>query len=220
VLSKLNYWENLDIRRRPSQMRSKMTVDVIQEATVKLLSGADLESVTTKDIADLAGVSVGSLYQFFNNKEEIVSSLVFCLMDRTIGVASTLLEARSDLEFHLFAKDVADHTVDLFVENFAAWRASLQILLREGKVSIVLTYAFGSLSALCDAIEAKFGDYININRSDYEGAIRSSSSFLRMELVQFGVPADTNALKSKFQQYILKSFEWDAVRNIAKVHNI
>jgi len=101
-------------------MRSKMTVDVIQEATIKLLSTSDLETVTTKDIADLAGVSVGSLYQFFNNKEEIASSLVFCLMDRTIGVASALLEVRSSLEFHVFAKEVADHVVDSFAENFAA----------------------------------------------------------------------------------------------------
>jgi len=200
-------------------MRSKMTVDVIQEATIKLLSTSDLESVTTKDIADLAGVSVGSLYQFFNNKEEIVSSLVFCLLDRTIGVASTLLEVRSSLEFHVFAKEVADHVVDSFAENFAAWRASLQMLLREGKFSIVLSYASEALSTLCDSMHAKFGGFINIDRAEYEEVIRSSGSFLRMELIQFGVLHDRNALKLKFQQQILKNFEWDAARNIAKIQN-
>ncbi|MCF6263000.1 MAG: TetR/AcrR family transcriptional regulator [Xanthomonadales bacterium] len=66
-----------DIQRRiPSQSRSKAVVNAILEVTAHVLLEKKKENFTTNHIADLAGVSIGSLYQYFPNKESIVVRLV------------------------------------------------------------------------------------------------------------------------------------------------
>jgi AcrR family transcriptional regulator len=63
-------------RKSPQQGRSKALVDAIFEATVRILPKIGSEKITTKKIADLAGVSIGSLYQYFPNKESVLSALM------------------------------------------------------------------------------------------------------------------------------------------------
>lgn len=62
-------------RRRPRQARSKETVDAILTATAQVLTAVGFGGLTTRAIADRAGVSVGSLYQYFASKEAVVRAL-------------------------------------------------------------------------------------------------------------------------------------------------
>jgi AcrR family transcriptional regulator len=62
-------------RRNPSQGRSRQTVDAIVEAAAQLLVEHGRAGVTTNAVAERAGVSIGSLYQYFPNKEAIFASL-------------------------------------------------------------------------------------------------------------------------------------------------
>lgn len=62
-------------RKRPSQSRSKVLVDAIIEACRQILSQEGEESLTTNRIAEVAGVTIGSLYQYFPNKEAILANL-------------------------------------------------------------------------------------------------------------------------------------------------
>jgi AcrR family transcriptional regulator len=62
-------------RRRPSQERSRELVRAVREAGRLLLDEAGPEALTTNRIAERAGVSVGSLYQYFENKEAIVKAI-------------------------------------------------------------------------------------------------------------------------------------------------
>ncbi|WP_232715852.1 TetR/AcrR family transcriptional regulator [Gordonia metallireducens] len=62
------------MRKRPRQQRSSFTVEVILEATTQLL-GAEGASLTTNGIAETAGVSVGSIYQYFGDKQAIFDEL-------------------------------------------------------------------------------------------------------------------------------------------------
>ena len=62
------------MRKRPRQQRSSFTVEVILEATTQLLDTAGAE-LTTNCIAEKAGVSVGSIYQYFGDKQAIVDEV-------------------------------------------------------------------------------------------------------------------------------------------------
>jgi AcrR family transcriptional regulator len=62
-------------RRQPKQARSRELVDRILVAAGELFAGRGYPFVTTNHIAEHAGVSVGSLYQFFADKEEILAAL-------------------------------------------------------------------------------------------------------------------------------------------------
>lgn len=63
-------------RKSPSQRRSVDTVDAIIEAVVRILRRDGYAGLSTRRVAEVAGVSVGSLYQYFPNRQAIVAELV------------------------------------------------------------------------------------------------------------------------------------------------
>ena len=63
-------------RRLPRQVRSRITVDAILEATAQLLVARGYEEMTVVGVADRAGVSVGSLYQYFPDKAALVGGVM------------------------------------------------------------------------------------------------------------------------------------------------
>jgi AcrR family transcriptional regulator len=63
-------------RKRPRQDRSRATVDSILAATARVLVKRGFDGLTTNAVADAAGVSIGSLYQYFPNKEALVAALI------------------------------------------------------------------------------------------------------------------------------------------------
>lgn len=62
-------------RRQPKQARSRDLVDRILTSAGELFAGRGFPNVTTNHIAEHAGVSIGSLYQFFADKDEILAAL-------------------------------------------------------------------------------------------------------------------------------------------------
>ncbi len=63
-------------RKRPRQARAAATFDAILEAAARILEKDGFDCVNTNAVAELAGVSVGSLYQYFPTKESILAELV------------------------------------------------------------------------------------------------------------------------------------------------
>lgn len=70
--------------KAPTQQRSRQTVSTILQACSKLLVEESFFSVTTDKVAKEAGVSIGSLYQFFGNKESVVSAVIRQLMNEDL----------------------------------------------------------------------------------------------------------------------------------------
>ena len=64
------------VRRRPRQERSVATVDAILEAAAELFCRVGYDRASTNKISERAGVSIGSLYQYFANKEAILAALL------------------------------------------------------------------------------------------------------------------------------------------------
>ena len=63
-------------RKDASQERSRATVDALVEATARILVREGFDKASTNRIADLAGVSIGSLYQYFPSKEALVAAVI------------------------------------------------------------------------------------------------------------------------------------------------
>ena len=62
-------------RRQPTQRRAKETIEAILEAVIRLLKRGGMPAITTNSIAQAAGVSIGSVYQYFPNKQAIFIAL-------------------------------------------------------------------------------------------------------------------------------------------------
>ena len=68
-------------RKEASQERSKATVDALLSATARVLVKDGYDRASTNKVAEAAGVSIGSLYQYFPSKEALVAAVI----ERHIG---------------------------------------------------------------------------------------------------------------------------------------
>lgn len=83
-------------RKNASQERSRATVDALVEATARILVREGFDKASTNRIAEVAGVSVGSLYQYFPSKEALVAAVIDRHNEEIVQtVRSELAEAMS-----------------------------------------------------------------------------------------------------------------------------
>lgn len=81
-------------RKRPSQDRSRRTINIILEGAARILETPD-HPFTTNHIAEVAGVSIGSLYQYFGNARAIVAALIHRHVDEEVAAATAILSVPS-----------------------------------------------------------------------------------------------------------------------------
>jgi AcrR family transcriptional regulator len=83
-------------RKRPKQERSQATVEAILTATAHILTELGYDRFNTNRVAELAGVSIGSLYQYFPNKEALILALAEQHASEMVALAQHHLEALGD----------------------------------------------------------------------------------------------------------------------------
>lgn len=69
------------LRKRPTQSRSRALVDAVEQACLQILDEAGEAALTVARIAEISGVAVGSIYQYFPNKDAIVALLYERVLD-------------------------------------------------------------------------------------------------------------------------------------------
>lgn len=104
-------------RKTPKQTRSKELVGAIFEATVRILPKVGSYQITTKKIAEIAGVSIGSLYQYFPNKEALLGSLMDFMMKETTDQAFKRIDELEGLPLDEFISRFIDFTLELFLSD-------------------------------------------------------------------------------------------------------
>jgi AcrR family transcriptional regulator len=130
-------------RRRPRQARSRFTVDAILDAAARVFEARGIERATTNLIADRAGVSVGSLYQYFPNKLSIVLALIERYQADMRGMWDEVLSvARAPQSLHEAVERAIDGTWSL-----AASRPAFLAVLHSGRLSPALAGPEGRLLA-------------------------------------------------------------------------
>lgn len=82
-------------RKMPTQARSKATVEAILRAAAQVFRRHGYASATTDRIAERAGVSIGSLYQYFPNKDAILVALAEQHIDEGFSLLGSLIAEAS-----------------------------------------------------------------------------------------------------------------------------
>jgi AcrR family transcriptional regulator len=108
--------EKAAARRAPIQQRSQLTVEAMLDAVVKLLKRGDASSITTNRIAETAGVSIGSLYQYFPNKRAIF----IALHERHIGQVDRIMQRRMAESAESTLEELISSLIDGMIEAHAA----------------------------------------------------------------------------------------------------
>jgi AcrR family transcriptional regulator len=83
-------------RKQPKQERSQATVRAILTATAHILTEEGYDRFTTNKVAELAGVSIGSLYQYFPNKESLLVALAEHHANEMVQLAQHHLDGLSE----------------------------------------------------------------------------------------------------------------------------
>lgn len=106
--------------RKPTQKRSIERVGHIFEATRSLILAEGIDAVTTTRVADLARVPVGSVYQFFADREDLLTSLVRAQAET---LAKACVVALDDCP-----ADVFDHWPDAMRHVMGSYLTALEAL--------------------------------------------------------------------------------------------
>ncbi|MCZ4551039.1 TetR/AcrR family transcriptional regulator [Gordonia rubripertincta] len=101
-------------RRQPSQERSRNLVHAVLDATAQVLQEVGLEATSTNKVAKRAGVSVGSIYRYFPNKEALFDALVDDRIELLKDVASERMSELTTQTFPHAAEAMVRATIDFF----------------------------------------------------------------------------------------------------------
>lgn len=99
-------------RKMPVQARAAVTVEAISEATIQVLLSHGADRLTTTRVADRAGVSVGTLYQYYPNKQ----SLLFAALENHFEKVSAAVEAACKQARYKPLSEMVREVVEAFVD--------------------------------------------------------------------------------------------------------
>ncbi|MFK3799576.1 TetR family transcriptional regulator [Pseudomonas sp. NPDC088444] len=85
----------ISLRKKPKQARSEASISIILEAATQVLAKEGASRFTTARVAEKAGVSIGSLYQYFPNKAAILFRLQSDEWQQTFDLLNSLLQDTS-----------------------------------------------------------------------------------------------------------------------------
>ncbi len=114
------------MRRKPRQARSQQRVDLVLDTAAELFAETGYESTTTNAIAERAGVSIGSLYRYFPDKDAIVRALASRYLEQVRAIYD---EVFTDDVIYLPLPVVLDRLIDPFVALHTTFPAYKHMLL-------------------------------------------------------------------------------------------
>lgn len=141
-------------RKKPTQARAQATVEAILRATAHILRTAGWHACNTNAVARRAGVSIGSLYQYFPSKEALVAALAEEHAEQGLGVLMAAVTAApqgtrsfEDTVRHYIRAMVSLHAVDpklhrVLVEQVPRLKGGLDVVRRVSQQSAALVRAW------------------------------------------------------------------------------
>lgn len=186
-------------RRAPVQERSQRRVRSILDATAELLAEVGYEHVTTSAIAARAGISVGSLYQFFANKEAVMQGLAELYLDELRQRTNTLFPPDA---VYAPLEVLVGRLVDLLVGSAMRHRGFYQVL-QSGLVSAELQMLSETMGEELTRRMTAILTYKAPNLTDTQ---RWSAAFTTMHII-FGVLGALDSAQSEAHAGLIVEFK-------------
>ena len=124
-------------RKNASQARSRATVDALIEATARILTKEGFEKASTNRIAEIAGVSVGSLYQYFPSKEALVAAVIDRHNEEIMATVRAALTEVADLPIEKAVRQLVTVAIEAHRINPKLHRVLAEQIPRTGQLADV-----------------------------------------------------------------------------------
>jgi AcrR family transcriptional regulator len=157
-------------RKRASQKRSRATVEALIEATARILVREGFDKASTNRIAEVAGVSVGSLYQYFPGKEALVAAVIARHKRETIDVVRRALAEAAALPMERAVRRLVAAAIEAHAVDPELHRVLAEQLPRMGRLD--------SVEAFNREAHAMFKGYLESRRAEIRAVDLELAAFL------------------------------------------
>lgn len=163
-------------RKSASQRRSRLTVDALVEATARVLIKEGYDRASTNKIAAVAGVSIGSLYQYFPSKEGLVAAVIERHTRELSQVVLKALDKVAACPIEIAARELVTAAIDAHRVNPKLHRVLAEEVPRTGRLENI------------DAVERNartlFRGYLEAHRGEIDVADLDLAAFVLATTVE------------------------------------
>ena len=148
------------LRKKPKQIRSKLMFDSILEASTRVLEEVSFKKFTTNKVAEAAGISIGSLYQYFPNKQSILIELERIAIDEMAANIESLF-----FEDNLTSQEQLFKVIEYFLITDSAlydnpFTIDTEYSVQKNKIKKSLDFFLKSNEYIDEASDDFLADYI------------------------------------------------------------
>ena len=131
----------IQIRRKPRQSRAKLTQEALQDSFVRLLHERPASQITIREITDLAGVGLGTFYEYFSKKEDLIALTIHLHVkhnaEQMKTYAQSLIKLSTDLDFQEYLQQIIHFQIEQIQAQQFLWS---QVFLLERRISDIESY--------------------------------------------------------------------------------
>ena len=186
----------IQVRRRPRQSRAKLTQEALQESFVRLLHERHAHEITIREITDVAGVGLGTFYEYFSKKEDLVALTIHQHVktnaEQLKTYAQSLMELSTKLTFECYLQQIIHFQLEQIQARQFLWA---QTFLLERQISNIESYrkSYAMMVQMWHSIlEPYVDDQVQLKRIS-----------LSMQRVCYGFVSQTLLVEPKFWEWVM-----------------
>ena len=131
----------INVRRKPRQSRARITQEALIESFVRLLHERPANEITIREITDLAGVGLGTFYEYFSKKEDLIALTIHQHVKNNAetlkSYAQSLINLSTNLEFSEYLQQIIHFQLQEIQAQQFLWA---QTFLLERQISSIEIY--------------------------------------------------------------------------------
>jgi AcrR family transcriptional regulator len=163
-------------RKIASQKRSRLTVEALLEATARVLIKEGYDRASTNKIAAVAGVSIGSLYQYFPSKEALVAAVIERHTQELSQVVRNALLKVAARPIEVAARELVAAAIEAHRVDPKLHRVLAEEVPRTGRLE--------NIEAVERYARGVFRDYLDAHRSEIDIADLDLAAFILVTTVE------------------------------------
>ncbi|AXY55663.1 TetR/AcrR family transcriptional regulator [Acinetobacter chinensis] len=131
----------INVRRKPRQSRARITQEALMESFVRLLHDRPASEITIREITDVAGVGLGTFYEYFSKKEDLIALTIHQHVKSNAealkSYAQSLIELSTNLDFSAYLQHIIHFQLQEVQAQQFLWA---QTFLLERQISSIEIY--------------------------------------------------------------------------------
>ena len=198
----------IQVRRKPRQSRAKLTQEALQDSFVRLLHERAAHDITIREITDLAGVGLGTFYEYFSKKEDLIALTIFQQVKSNAEQLKSYAQQQIELSTNLALQEYLQRIVHFQLEQIQAQQFLwAQTFLLERQISNIESYrkSYAMMVQMWHSIlEPYVGDEVQLQQMS-----------LNVQRVCYGFVSQTLLVDPEFREW--DELEKDIVQSLGKL---